>query len=168
MDPSPSESFNCGLAGACQATEASCCKKGKIFLPPSEYQAILDWLQTHSPAEIDSFKARCAHHDDAFILYDQEQRCQFLDDANLCRLHRDKVKPSECFWWPLHVYTPVEGEGLEIRVATCCEGYRCKGDLEGYLEEIEARAKVIGYDRIRAFRKVYEGNSDKKIAVKRI
>jgi hypothetical protein len=50
---------------------------------------------------------------------DQKDCCQFLSEKNLCRLHLEGVKSSECFWWPVHIYG-TEPENLELRVATIC------------------------------------------------
>jgi len=77
------------------------------------------------------------------------------------------VKPSECFWWPFHVFTAAAG-GLEIRMSTtCCEGYRHYTPGLPFLEIIAAQAKAIGHARLRAFRAVYPG-SDQLMVVKQL
>jgi Fe-S-cluster containining protein len=153
------DEFNGRLARSCQAAGAACCKKGKLFLPLAEYRGIVDWMREHSPAEGAGFESRCVHHDaEGFVLYDQEQACQFLTPDDLCRLHTQGVKPSECFWWPLHVYVTPE-DGLEIRVSTsCCEAYKNTAGLARYADEIADKVPEIGEETLRAFRRSYGGS----------
>lgn len=149
--------FNDRLASACQATCSSCCKKGKIFLPEVQYQAIRKWVATNSPGELDEFESRTEAFD-GFRLYDQMDICQFLDKQNLCRLHNHGVKPRECFWWPLHVYT-TESSDLEIRVSSsCCDGYLHIQPDTPYVDGVIDEVKVLGSELIRNFRGVYPGS----------
>jgi hypothetical protein len=155
---SPAENqINEKLAQACQATCSSCCKKGKIFLPDAQYLAIRDWVQKNSPGEIEEFESRSEKFD-GFYLYDQQDICQFLDERDLCRLHTQGVKPRECFWWPLHVYTG-EGDNLDIRVSTsCCTAYQNLSADSPYVDSIERESKQLGDSLIRRFRNVYPGS----------
>lgn len=149
--------FNDRLASACQATCSSCCKKGKIFLPEDQYQAIRSWVATNSPGELQQFESRTEAFD-GFRLYDQQDICQFLDRQDLCRLHNQGVKPRECFWWPLHVYT-TGSEGLEIRVSnSCCEGYKHITPDSPYVEGVIDEVKALGAELIGKFRDVYPGS----------
>jgi hypothetical protein len=152
-------SFNDCLAHACQASGTACCKKGQVFLPLEEYQRLVAWLRMHSADELESFESRCTHHDsEGFVLYDQLNACQFLTSENLCRLHTQGVKPSECFWWPFHVYVAPD-EALEIRVSTtCCDGYKNCQQASGYIAQIEKEVRGISAETIRAFRRVYGGS----------
>jgi len=152
-----SSKINEQLAASCQATCSSCCKKGKIFLPDQQYQAILEWLLNHSPQEIGEFEARSEKFD-GFYLYDQQDSCQFLDQADLCRLHTHGVKPRECFWWPLHIYT-TENTDLDIRASTsCCEAYKHLGADSAYVDAVESEVEQLGVDLVRKFRAVYPGS----------
>jgi Fe-S-cluster containining protein len=135
--------FNQKLAAACQSKCASCCCKGMIFLPENEFQAIKQWVSNKSPADLSEFEQRTKMFD-GFRLYDQKDRCQFLDQGNLCRLHSQGVKPTECFWWPFHVYAASD-KSLEIRLSTsCCDGYKYYTPNLPFLEIIESQAKTIG------------------------
>jgi len=145
------------LAAACQECSAACCRKGKLFLPEREYLAIRRYLAEFSQADIDEFDARCTKQD-GFRLYDQQTKCQFLDEMNLCRLHTKGVKPSECFWWPFHVYAAADGE-LEIRLSTsCCDGFKAVSDPLPFTNQIALQAGEIGFDLLRTFRKFYAGS----------
>lgn len=154
--------FNQKLAGACQAKCAACCRKGKIFLPENEFQAIKQWAaKASTPAEISEFEGRTEAFD-GFRLYDQKDSCQFLDRNNLCRLHTQGVKPTECFWWPFHVYTAATG-ALEIRLSTsCCDGYKFFTPGLPFLDIVESQARAIGFAAIRKFRNKYPGSYDSK------
>jgi len=152
------QKINLKLAEACQSTCSSCCKKGKIFLPDDQYQAIRNWVIQNSPAELEEFESRSQKHD-GFYLYDQQEICQFLDQTDLCRLHTQGVKPRECFWWPLHVYTGEKQENLEIRASTsCCTAYQHLPSDSPYVDVVEEESKRLGDDLIRKFRKVYPGS----------
>lgn len=149
--------INDKLAQACQATCSSCCKKGKIFLPDAEYQAISDWVRENSPGELEEFEKRSEKFD-GFYLYDQQECCQFLDGANLCRLHTQGVKPRECFWWPLHVYAGEKGE-LDIRVSTsCCLAYQHIDAESPAVDALEAESRKLGGALIERFRAEYPGS----------
>jgi Fe-S-cluster containining protein len=157
--------FNSELAKSCQACQASCCRKGSVFLPTKEYTNIVDWLGKNSPDELGEFQSRSIKYAD-FYLYDQREACQFLDDRNLCRLHLEGVKPTECFWWPFHVYVD-EANRLEIRLSTsCCDGYKHFRPNLPFISIIEEQARKFGADLIRAFRKVYKGSYDTKLVKK--
>lgn len=151
--------INSQLAASCQACAAACCRKGQLFLPDDEYEAIRSHLLRHNPGELGEFERRCTRYE-RFRLYDQQEKCQFLDEANLCRLHTQGVKPSECFWWPFHVY--VAGDGMpEIRLSTsCCEGFKAVSDPQPFTNAIEQQAREMGYDLLREFRRVYAGSYD--------
>lgn len=150
------------LANACQSACSACCCKGLLFLPDEEYEEICSWLGKNSPGELKSFVSRSKKYS-GFYLYDQKDRCQFLDSNNLCRLHKDKVKPSECYWWPLHVYTNPKGS-FEIRVSTsCCEGYKHLNSKSTILNEIQKASMNFGPEIIRNFRNVYRGSYKNKL-----
>jgi|GEM_PF-1066228 len=157
MNSQNSDTVNHLLASACQATCSSCCKKGKIFLPEEQYNLIKDWAEKSSPDELDEFKNRSERFD-GFFLYDQRDRCQFLDGENLCRLHNEGVKPRECFWWPLHVYTQDEGK-FEVRASTsCCSAFKHLNQESPYVSEVQAESEAIGAIIIKKFREVYPGS----------
>ena len=157
MHLSETEKINEQLALACQATCSSCCKKGKIFLPNGEYEKILEWITENSPDDVAEFQARSEKYD-GFHLYDQKSRCQFLDVKDLCRLHTWGVKPRECFWWPLHIYT-TESNNLDIRVSTsCCSAYQHIGPLSPYVDAVQAEVEDLGAALIRRFRVAYPGS----------
>lgn len=165
MNPLRAAPFNRRLAEACQAAGAACCCKGLLFLPEPEYHAITMWIGARDPAQQTEFESRTEAHG-GFRLYHQRDRCQFLDHARRCRLHEAGVKPTECFWWPYHVYTDAEG-GLEIRVCTsCCEGHRQGPADADVARTIELQARAIGLDVLRAFRRVYAGSYATRFVVK--
>ena len=158
----PDDSLNSNLARSCMATCSSCCKKGKLFLPNAEYERMRDWLIENSLEELRDFEGRCEKQR-SFVIYDQKTACGFLDERDLCRLHEDGVKPTECFAWPFHVYLD-ENEALEIRYSdTCCSAYRV---IEERFEESARYASdlLANYDEetIRAFRSVYNGSYGSK------
>jgi len=149
--------FNDLLAKACQAAGASCCKLGRLFLPLEEWRQIEAWLAARSADELSEFRRRSVAGD-GFFLYDQQKRCQFLDERNLCRLQAAGLKPSECFWWPFHVYVD-EQDRLEIRLATsCCGGHRHYVAGQPFVAQVEAQARRLGADLIRRFRRAYPGS----------
>lgn len=157
--------LNCQMAERCQARMASCCTKGLIFLPDDELGRLIAWIDAESPVDKVAFSARLTRHE-GFALYDQQQRCQFLTDGNLCRLHTEGVKPAECFWWPLHVYVNPDGE-LEARVSTsCCTAHELIQSDSPVVAEIRARVVALGSDIICRFRSVYIGSYDNKLVAK--
>ena len=148
---------NSRLAASCQSACSACCKKGKIFLPDGQHDAILKWLEANAPEEMAEFESRCERFN-AFYLYDQRSACQFLDGSDLCRLHTEGVKPRECFWWPLHVYTG-GSTPFEIRVSTaCCGGHAHLNPHSPYVDTVEAEARQLGGEILTSFRKVYPGS----------
>jgi hypothetical protein len=157
MNELSASDFNDLLATACRAAGASCCKLGRLFLPLEECRQIEAWLAASSADELDEFRRRCAPHE-GFHLYAQENRCQFLDDQCLCRLHSVGLKPSECFWWPFHVYVNQQDQ-LEIRLAASCCASRlhCQPGLP-FVGQVEAQVRRLGTDLIRRFRRVYPGS----------
>jgi hypothetical protein len=157
MNAALTNQINNNLASACQATCSSCCKKGKIFLPDQQFQAIRHWVLENSPSELGEFDARSEKFD-GFYLYDQQDICQFLDKEDLCRLHTEGVKPRECFWWPLHVYKG-EKENLEIRASTsCCTAFQHLPGDSPYVDVVEEESRQLGDSLIRKFRDVYPGS----------
>ncbi len=154
------EELNDQLAHACQSCQAACCKKGQLFLPRVEYERMHAHAQKLGSAAVEEFEERVSDHG-SFLLYDQKDRCQFLDERNLCELHPLGLKPSECFWWPYHVFTAGSQESLEIRLYTsCCEGYRAHGPHSPYPAHIEEGVNAMGFDVVRAFRRQYGGSYD--------
>jgi len=151
------EEANFNLAAACQACAASCCKKGLLFMLPEEKQQIEEWIIRESPAELAPFRSKLENCGD-FYLFDQEDSCQFLDDRNLCRLHADGVKPTECFIWPAHIYVGNMGD-LEVRVSdNCCDGFKFISSSHAIIDSVESLAHRAGYERILAFRGKYGGS----------
>jgi len=144
---------NEGLAIDCRATKSSCCYKGMVFLPNEEYEKIFKYIEANSKEDMQEFVNRCKKYD-GFYLYDQQGKCQFLDDIGCgsCRLHDKGVKPTECFWWPLHVYK-TKASNLEIRVGSCCSGCTYVEDIQ--VKKVVSDLEWIGYDRIMKFREVY-------------
>lgn len=150
------------LAAACQKCGAACCKKGKIFLPRDEYRRIRRHVQALGPDETTEFDSRITDHG-LFFLYDQRNGCQFLDVTNLCRLHDLGLKPTECFWWPYHVFAAGTGD-LEVRLYTaCCDAHETHTEDSTYPGLIAGKAGHIGFDVIRAFRQVHGGSVDTKL-----
>jgi hypothetical protein len=150
------DGFNALLAAACQAAGARCCQAGRLFLPLEEFRQIEAWLAARPALELAEFRRRCVPGE-GFLLYDQQQGCQFLDGRNLCRLQAVGLKPAECFWWPFHVYLN-EQDRLEIRLATtCCAGHRhCQAGLP-FVAQVEAQARRLGAGLFRRFRRAYPG-----------
>jgi len=136
-----------------------------IFLPENQYQALRLWVVEKAPVDLPELEARTTTFAE-FRMYDQKDRCQFLDGRNHCRLHAEGVKPDECFWWPFHVFSAADG-GLEIRMSTtCCDGFRYYTPGLPFLDQIESQAKRIGYARLRAFRGVFPGSDQLKVIKK--
>jgi len=50
LNPIAQTDFNLKLAAACQKKCADCCRRGRIFLPENQYQALRDWVVEKSPA----------------------------------------------------------------------------------------------------------------------
>lgn len=151
------EEVNRVLATACQKCGSACCKKGQIFLPREEYERIRQYALELGSAEVDEFDARITDHG-LFFLYDQRNGCQFLSAGNLCRLHTLGLKPSECFWWPYHIFAGEED--LELRVFTeCCAGHEAAQPDSAYSQLVEEAAGRIGFDVIRKFREAYSGGA---------
>jgi hypothetical protein len=148
---------NDALAIACQKCGSACCKKGQIFLPREEYERIRTHVLTLGSMQVEEFEARTTDHG-LFFLYDQKNGCQFLDEHDLCRLHNEGVKPSECFWWPYHIYAGDHPAELELRVfMDCCDGHELDEPDSAYHQAIIERASRIGFDVIRKFRETYCG-----------
>ncbi len=158
-DKSNTQSFNDGLAAACQACHSACCKKGKIFLPPDELAAMRAAAKLQSPDFVAEFESRLSEGPD-YALYDQRDGCQFLTTDNLCSLHDKGMKPRECFWWPYHVYINESGvPSIEVST-TCCEAWR-KHDDEGarrFLNDIDEQVNGLGVEVITDFRGAYSGS----------
>lgn len=156
------EGVNEQLAAACQKCDAACCKKGQIFLPRDEYARIRLHVQALGSDETSEFDSRITDHG-LFFLYDQRSGCQFLDSGNLCRLHDIGIKPTECFWWPYHVFTSKAG-ALEVRLSTtCCDAHNLHLPDSPYPGLVADGAERIGFDVIRAFREAYGGNAGTKL-----
>lgn len=133
---------------------------GKIFLHPVEYERIVRYLsENEMQGDLDEWKSRCELKD-GYYLYDQKNACQFLDKNNLCRMHFTGVKPSECFWWPLHVFWNQE-EGYTLKAGTyCCDGCKFVTPDSKHAEMVESQAKHLGLDLIKKFRMSYPGRTD--------
>jgi hypothetical protein len=159
MKPSTNqfESANESLAAACMACASSCCKKGLLFLLPEEKEQMETWVKLHKPHWLERF-VKNLKQEDGFYLFDQEDSCMFLDNKNLCLLHKEGVKPQECFVWPLHVYLGPMGMP-EIRVSTtCCEGFKFVSKDSPSVQACEDYALRIGHDRLSRFRELYGGS----------
>ncbi|KKQ18298.1 MAG: hypothetical protein US31_C0006G0029 [Berkelbacteria bacterium GW2011_GWA1_36_9] len=153
------------LAIACQKNNSNCCRKGKIFLPKQEWENIKNWVNNNLPEVVNEFKERTIPYP-TFYLYDQRNGCQFLSNNGSCQLHNEGVKPTECFWWPIHVYSGKDGQ-MEIRIATtCCDGCQSIRNDQEFLEIVEKDAKRIGLDVIRQFRTIFPGGYHKYETIK--
>jgi len=151
------EEANENLANACMSCASSCCKKGLLFLLPEEKLQIENWIKLHKPIWMERF-SKNLKPEEGFYLFDQEDSCMFLDEKNLCVLHKDGAKPQECFVWPLHVYLGKMGNP-EIRVSTtCCEGFKFINKESPSVEACEEYANQIGHDRLARFREIYAGS----------
>lgn len=153
---------NLHLADSCGQANVICCKKGYIFLPPSEHNAIAEYLKDTTEA-LREFESRITDHGD-FFLYDQKSNCQFLREDNLCQLHPIGIKPTECFWWPGHVYIGLDG--LEIRVATCCGGCHHLKNNSPHIAKIAQQAEEIGHELLIKFRQIHNYGDDYKVVKK--
>jgi len=163
----PADEVNDQLATACQKCGSACCKKGQIFLPRDEYRQIRLHAQALGPAAVAEFDSRISDHG-LFYLYDQKQGCQFLDSGNLCRLHDIGIKPTECFWWPYHVFA-AGPDALEVRLSiSCCDAHKTHTPDSSYPALIVEEADQIGFDVIRAFRRAYAGTSTDTRLINRI
>ena len=155
------DEFNGQLAKACRACHSACCKKGLLFITDAEHAAIAASLASTDPTGLAEFLARCTHCH-GFHLYDQKERCQFLDAQDYCRLHVSKLKPTECFWWPYNIYK-TDGR-FEIRISTsCCDGHKAHSDTSPYPRWIAHKANAIGLDVISAFRDAYKGSYENRL-----
>lgn len=125
-----------------------------------EYTKILAYVQENKSSEVQAdFSARVKHHD-RFRLYDQQERCGFLDERDLCELHDKQLKPVECFSWPFHLYTAPDGASIDIRYSTsCCSAHLAieehPEEAQQYAERILAKYKP---DEILSFRQEYGGS----------
>ncbi|MCA9799802.1 MAG: YkgJ family cysteine cluster protein, partial [Cyanobacteria bacterium HKST-UBA04] len=152
---------NALLAERCMTHQAACCKQGQLFLPAAEYERLLAWVQANAPDEAAEFIGRIAAYD-GFYLYHQRTRCQFLDPQNLCRLHHTGTKPSECFWWPLHVYVNANGQ-LDIRAASyCCNAAEHLQPDADHVQTLIGQVQQLDPDLIRRYRAVYPGLAQDK------
>ena len=150
--------INPKLATACQRTSAACCRKGQLFIPDRELAALRAWLEAHPEEDRQAFEARLTPCE-GFALYDQQDACQFLNEDNRCRLHADKVKPSECFWWPLHVYRAADQDQLEVRVSTsCCQAHTHITADSTLVDDVVSAVDDLGADLFYRFRAVYQGS----------
>ncbi len=149
------------LASSCREANTWCCKDGYVFLPRQEYQAIIEYLAGNSEA-LREFSSRISDHGD-FLLYDQRTRCQFLNKDELCELHTLGIKPTECFWWPAHVYITNDGD-LEIRVSECCSGCKFIASDSHHLKKVEKQAKAIGLALLKRFRIAHSYEVNYKVA----
>lgn len=146
---------------ACPGPDAACCRAGKIFLPEGQYRAVIRFLDLHGPggaegraAAIAEFTSRCEPHA-GFWLYDQEERCQFLEGQDRCGLSGTGVRPVECLWWPLHVYDQDGQLGVHAATWCCTQAAASAGaSVAGLVAE---SAEETGLALIRAFRRVYPG-----------
>jgi Fe-S-cluster containining protein len=144
------------IGHACQDAGAACCKQGKIFLPEGQHRAISRFLAGWAGLEdLAVFEARLEHHD-GFALYDQQDRCQFLDQASRCRLYATGVRPLECLWWPLHVYAEPGGD-LGVHAATWCCAAAAAATSPAHAAMVAESAEETGPDLIRRFRETYPG-----------
>lgn len=147
--------FNHILAKTCQGCHAACCKQGKVFLPRAEHDRIVRFLH-ETPDALAAYLERLEDHGE-FFLYAQRDRCQFLDERELCQLHPLGLKPTECFWWPYHVFSDADGE-LEVRVSTlCCDAYKAHGPDSPYPRLIARKVTELGPEMIQAFRRAFPG-----------
>lgn len=159
--------INDQLAHACQTREAACCCKGKVFLPKDELFEIQKWLTVNQADMLPDFESRLEHYE-TFSLYDQKERCQFLDNDNLCVLHESKTKPTECYWWPLHVYQG-QDESLDIRVSTtCCDAYKHIPSDSSLVDDVEAGVERLGKEIFFDFRKAFPGTLPGKNVIRTI
>ncbi len=146
-------------ATTCQQCGALCCKKGEIFLPANEYRRIREHAEKLGAHEAAELADRITDHG-LFYIYDQRTGCQFLDAKNLCRLHDLGLKPSECFWWPYHIFKGEEPGRLEIKLfMDCCDGHAASHVSLPEHHVIEAEAHSIGLDVIHKFRETYRGGN---------
>lgn len=154
---------NALLASSCVKEQAACCKDGYIFLPRSEYLSIIEYL-SGKPDELQEFTSRVANHGD-FLLYNQKTRCQFLQPDEQCELHPLGIKPTECFWWPAHVYL-AEDSTLEIRVATCCSGCSLIQPDSSHVKKVAEQARTIGLLLLKSFRTIHSYGKNYKVVAK--
>ena len=155
---------NINLANECINSCSQCCFKGKVLLFPDEYESIKKHLSKTSESNLKEFLSNCENFEE-FYLLNQNQRCQFLNNRNLCTLHDLGLKPSECFWWPAHFYVTT-GDTLEILLADyCCQSFKQINEQSEHIQNMnnfltEEKALII-----KKFRKIYDGNFKNKLQV---
>ncbi|MSR71655.1 MAG: hypothetical protein EXS50_03265 [Candidatus Taylorbacteria bacterium] len=154
---------NAPLAYACREASTWCCKDGFIFLPRVEYEAIIAYL-VEKPDALADFSSRIIDHGD-FLLYDQKTRCQFLRENETCELFSLGIRPTECFWWPAHVYLDDRGE-LEIRVSKCCTACKYIESGSDFLAKVEVQARAIGLPLLTKFRRIHSYDVSYEVAKK--
>jgi hypothetical protein len=157
---------NDGLAKACQSCRSACCKKGRILLLDQEYQNLKTYAARHASG-LHEFMVRTQKHN-GFHLYDQRERCQFLDKNNLCPLHDLDIKPRECFWWPYHIFLQSSPSNrhhtLQIAISKdCCDAYKKHDKIaaEPHLATIRRDSAIIGTKTLKAFRITFPGECDR-------
>jgi Fe-S-cluster containining protein len=150
------------IGAACRSQDAACCKQGKIFLPEGQYRTIIRWIALSGgdtpfdrAAALTEFEERCDHRD-GYVLYNQQDRCQFLGEDNRCGLYGTGARPLECLWWPLHVYAG-DGGQLEIRSASWCCTAAAAATQDVHVDLVAEDAEITGHDLIRRYRAVYPG-----------
>lgn len=151
------------LASSCNNAQTACCKDGYIFLPMSEYKSILQHL-VNRHRDLQEFTSRITDHGE-FLLYNQKTRCQFLHANERCELHPLGIKPTECFWWPAHVYLADDGS-LEIRVANCCPGCELVTSDSLHVQKVAEQARVIGLSILGEFRKKHSYGKNYRVVAK--
>ncbi len=151
------------LASSCEAGHSACCKDGYIFLPKKEFETVLQYLATQ-PKNLKEFRSRVTDFGN-FLLYNQKTRCQFLLADERCELHPLGIKPTECFWWPAHVYLADDGT-LEIRVANCCSGCGLIQPNSPHVEKVAEQARTIGLPIITEFRRTHSYGKDYRVVMK--
>ena len=152
------------LADECISSCSQCCYKGKVLLFPEEFNSIKEHLEENSEKQLEEFHSNCESHD-GFYLLRQNNKCQFLDERNLCTLHDLDLKPAECFWWPAHFYSDEE-QNLEIRLADyCCNSFK---SIKATSEHITKMKQSLTKEKVRIikkFREIYNGNYQEKLPV---
>jgi hypothetical protein len=98
---------------------------------------------------------------DEFLDYKWQIKNSISDLRKLVEIIKG-VKPSECFWWPVHIYG-TEPENLEFCVATrCCTACEYIDANSLLLDDITKRVCELGTDVICRFRRVYSGSYEKQ------
>lgn len=159
------EESNSKLAEACQSCAAQCCKKGLLFLLPSEEKAIRIWLNENDSNKLLEFDSCLTEHQQ-FFLFDQRDACMFLNSTNMCTLHGAGIKPKECYLWPVHIYLDILGTP-EVRISkSCCDGHRHVASDHPIIAEAVMFAADIGYERLLQFRSLYAGSYEHELLCK--